>query len=52
MPQRDKFQVWSLDQVAAPIADPYLLRAPFLDPRPVKFDRRFKDGDNRPLKVA
>lgn len=46
LPERDKFQVWSLDQVALAIADPYLLRAPFLDPRPVKFDRRFKDGEN------
>lgn len=46
LPERERFQVWSLDLVAAPIADPYLLRAPFLDPRPVKFDRRFQDGDS------
>lgn len=39
------FQTWALDQVAVPLAEPFLLRAPFLDARPVKFDRRFKDGE-------
>jgi glyoxylase-like metal-dependent hydrolase (beta-lactamase superfamily II) len=42
---RGKPQVWTLDRVAPPVADPYLLRAPFLDPRPLKIDRRFKDGE-------
>jgi glyoxylase-like metal-dependent hydrolase (beta-lactamase superfamily II) len=46
LPGRDKFQVWTLDLVAGPIADPYWLRAPFLDARPVKIDRRFKDGSS------
>jgi glyoxylase-like metal-dependent hydrolase (beta-lactamase superfamily II) len=46
LPDRDRFQVWSLDQVAVPIADPWLYRAPFLDARPVKFDRQFKDGES------
>jgi glyoxylase-like metal-dependent hydrolase (beta-lactamase superfamily II) len=45
LPGREKFQVWTLDQVATPIADPALLRAPFLDGRPVKIDRQFRDGD-------
>lgn len=45
LPGRETFQVWSLDLVAAPVADPYLLRAPFLDPRPVRFDRRFRAGE-------
>ncbi len=46
MLERDKnFQTWALDKVALPLAEPYLLRAPFLDRRPVKFDRRFKDGE-------
>jgi glyoxylase-like metal-dependent hydrolase (beta-lactamase superfamily II) len=45
LPERDRFQVWTLDRVATPIADPFLLRAPFLDPRPVKIDRRLKDGE-------
>ena len=36
--------VWTLDRVATPIADPYLLRAPFLDARPVPVSRRLKDG--------
>jgi glyoxylase-like metal-dependent hydrolase (beta-lactamase superfamily II) len=43
--ERDKPEVWTLDRVATPLADPYLLRAPFLDSRPVKFDKRPKDGD-------
>jgi glyoxylase-like metal-dependent hydrolase (beta-lactamase superfamily II) len=46
MRERDRdFQTWSLDKVALPLADPLLLRAPFLDVRPVKFDKRFKDGE-------
>jgi glyoxylase-like metal-dependent hydrolase (beta-lactamase superfamily II) len=45
LPDRDKWQVWTLDKVAPPIAEPFLLRAPFLDARPVKFDRTPKDGD-------
>ena len=43
--QRDKPQLWTLDRVAIPVADPSLLRAPFLDPRPVKFDRLVRDGE-------
>lgn len=45
LPARDQFQVWTLDHVAIPIADPSLLRAPFLDARPAKIDRRFKHGE-------
>src|SRR5262249_38636536 len=45
LPDRDKFQVWTLDQVATPLAEPGLLRAPFLDARPVRIDKRYKDGD-------
>jgi glyoxylase-like metal-dependent hydrolase (beta-lactamase superfamily II) len=44
-PNRERFEVWTLDRVAPPIADPYRWRAPFLDPRPVKFDRTPRDGD-------
>ena len=43
--EREKCQVWTLDRVAVPVADPLLLRAPFLDARPLKIDRRFKDGE-------
>jgi len=42
---REKPEVWTLDHVATPLADPNLLRAPFLDPRPVKFDKLIKDGE-------
>jgi glyoxylase-like metal-dependent hydrolase (beta-lactamase superfamily II) len=45
LPEREKWEVWTLDRVAPPIAEPFLLRAPFLDARPVKFDRTPKDGD-------
>jgi glyoxylase-like metal-dependent hydrolase (beta-lactamase superfamily II) len=45
LPGRDSFQTWTLDAVATPLADPFLLRAPFLDARPVKIDRRFRDGE-------
>lgn len=43
--QRDKPQLWTLDHVAIPLVNPSLLHAPFLDPRPVKFDRLVKDGE-------
>jgi glyoxylase-like metal-dependent hydrolase (beta-lactamase superfamily II) len=46
LPDRNALQLWALDRVAEPVADPYLMRAPFLDARPVKFDRLFKDGDS------
>ncbi|MBI3821416.1 MAG: MBL fold metallo-hydrolase [Planctomycetes bacterium] len=45
LPERAKFEVWALDAVAGPIAEPFLLRAPFLDARTVKFDKKPKDGD-------
>jgi glyoxylase-like metal-dependent hydrolase (beta-lactamase superfamily II) len=42
---RDKPEVWTLDRVAAPLAEPFLLRQPFLDERPVKIDKRPRDGE-------
>lgn len=45
LPERGKFEVWMLDQAAVPVADPGLLRAPFIDARPVKIDRLPRDGD-------
>jgi glyoxylase-like metal-dependent hydrolase (beta-lactamase superfamily II) len=44
--REDGCKVWTLDRVAAPITDPRLLRAPFLDVRPLRVDRRFKDGES------
>ncbi|MBI3407752.1 MAG: MBL fold metallo-hydrolase [Planctomycetes bacterium] len=46
LPDRGRFQVWSLDLVSLPLEKPFLLRAPFLDARPVKFDKLPKDGDS------
>lgn len=48
LPDRAKFEVWALDSVAGPIAEPFKLRAPFLDARTVKFDKTPKDGDTLP----
>jgi glyoxylase-like metal-dependent hydrolase (beta-lactamase superfamily II) len=45
LPMRDTFETWTLDAVAGPLEDPFKLRAPFLDPRPVTIDRRPKDGE-------
>jgi glyoxylase-like metal-dependent hydrolase (beta-lactamase superfamily II) len=42
---RDRCEVWSLDLVAAPLKDPNRFRAPFLDPRPIKFTKELKDGE-------
>jgi glyoxylase-like metal-dependent hydrolase (beta-lactamase superfamily II) len=43
--ERDKPKVWTLDQVAGVIAEPFRLRAPFLDARPLKVERRARDGE-------
>jgi glyoxylase-like metal-dependent hydrolase (beta-lactamase superfamily II) len=45
LPGRGSFEIWALDAVAGPIAEPMRLRAPFLDARPVKFDRTPRDGE-------
>jgi glyoxylase-like metal-dependent hydrolase (beta-lactamase superfamily II) len=45
LPGRERFEIWALDQVATPIATPFRLRAPFLDARPVKFDRTPHEGE-------
>lgn len=45
LPDRKRFQVWALDLVALPLKDPFLLRAPFLDVRPIDFDKTPRDGE-------
>jgi glyoxylase-like metal-dependent hydrolase (beta-lactamase superfamily II) len=45
LPGRPNFEVWALDAVARPIAEPFRWRAPFLDARPVTIDRRPRDGE-------
>jgi glyoxylase-like metal-dependent hydrolase (beta-lactamase superfamily II) len=44
LPNRARFQVWALDRVAEPLVEPFRWRAPFLDARPIRFDRTFADG--------
>jgi glyoxylase-like metal-dependent hydrolase (beta-lactamase superfamily II) len=45
LPDREKFAVWTLDLVSRPLAEPARLRAPFIDIRPVKFDKTPRDGE-------
>lgn len=46
LPEKGGFKVWSLDIVAEPLIDPFRFRAPFLDARPIRFDRIFKDQES------
>ena len=46
LPVKGEYKVWALDTVADPLKDPYKYRAPFLDERPIAFDRTFRDGDS------
>ena len=45
LPDRDNVQVWTLDLVARPLANPNLLRAPFLDARAIRFDKTPRAGE-------
>ena len=42
---REKCEVWGLKSVAVPLKDPLLLRAPFLDPRPIKFTKEIANTE-------
>jgi glyoxylase-like metal-dependent hydrolase (beta-lactamase superfamily II) len=44
LPRREQFQVWTLDRIADVIGDPVKYRAPYVDARPVKTDRRLEAG--------
>jgi glyoxylase-like metal-dependent hydrolase (beta-lactamase superfamily II) len=45
IPARDRCEVWGLNLVAGPLKDPLRYRAPFLDPRPIKFTKELQDGE-------
>ncbi|MBX9582111.1 MAG: MBL fold metallo-hydrolase [Gemmataceae bacterium] len=45
LPGRDRCQVWALDLVAGPLKEPFRYRAPFLDPRPIRFTKEFAAGE-------
>jgi glyoxylase-like metal-dependent hydrolase (beta-lactamase superfamily II) len=45
LPGSEKYAIWALEQVAEPLRDPFKLRAPFLDARPIAFAKTFRDGD-------
>ncbi len=46
LPFQGKYKIWTLDRVAEPLKEPYKYRAPFLDSRPIRFDRELADGDS------
>jgi glyoxylase-like metal-dependent hydrolase (beta-lactamase superfamily II) len=46
LPEKGKYPIWALDTVAAPLKEPFRFRAPFLDERPISFDRTFRDGES------
>lgn len=46
LPGREAYKVWSLDTVAAPLREPFRFRAPFLDARPITFDKVLKDTES------
>lgn len=48
LPGADGYKVWALETVAEPLRNPFKLRAPFLDARPIKFDQNFRDGEIAP----
>ncbi len=45
LPDRNSFKTWMLDRISHLLSDPNQLRAPFLDPRPIRIDERPKPGD-------
>ena len=45
LPEKGKYKVWALDLVAMPLVDPFSYRAPFLDSRPIAFDKIHRHGD-------
>ncbi len=46
LPVKGDYQVWTLDRVAEPLKEPFKYRAPFLDVRPIVFDKEIKDDDS------
>lgn len=45
LPERNKWQVWTLDVVARPIEAPFSVCAPYVDTRALDVDRILKDGE-------
>ncbi len=46
LPEKRKYKIWALDTVADPLESPFRYRAPFLDERPIAFDKTFRDGES------
>jgi glyoxylase-like metal-dependent hydrolase (beta-lactamase superfamily II) len=46
LPEKGKYAVWALDQVAEPLMEPFKHRAPFLDARPITFDKTLRHGES------
>jgi len=45
LPDRERFEVWTLDEVAGPTSNPARYCAPAVDPRPLKIDRVLRHGE-------
>jgi glyoxylase-like metal-dependent hydrolase (beta-lactamase superfamily II) len=45
LPERNKWQVWTLDAVARPISNPFAVCAPYVDTRALDVDKILKDGE-------
>ncbi len=45
LPEKGKYKIWAHEIVADPLESPFRYRAPFLDARPIAFDKTFRDGE-------
>jgi glyoxylase-like metal-dependent hydrolase (beta-lactamase superfamily II) len=46
LPVKGEYQIWALEQVADPLREPFKYRAPFLDERPITFDKTYREGES------
>ncbi len=45
LPERNKWEVWTLDAVARPVANPFSVCAPYVDTRALEVNRILRDGE-------
>jgi len=46
LPERNQWEVWTLDAVAKPISTPFSICAPYVDTRALEVNRVLKDGES------